>query len=428
MVRITALGVDGQDFTSQISGMSAKLDEAKKDQSAQVVLQKSDTDVLDNQAATLANKLVPEIRDRMVKRGTDGKKVNKAAWKSAITEYSRDYGRHGVADAIVHGYEKGYQQSGMDRKALVKEWTEFARKSNYDLLVVTAGDVAQVSVSPSKEPEKDFEIATIYFNDARFVKKESIVLNEGTKDEEVRDIYTHRETGKEYVQDAFDAFVTRYVHRALNKYDNTAVSEKKPEQGVSIKADPRKKKDTGDPWTDIAKKIPTMGEDGQTEEIRNHQRKKELQGGSPFVSFTTTERPIFGSSAKNFEGEHGVATVDLAQISKNKVFDTHTPEALKKIHNIEKPNPDLPFKEGDEHVERNAAARDAMRTREVVVAGDIPDRAIARVKVEGKEWVKSLDGTFKSEDQDFKEKTKLLCDLVLANMGVRLGPTVEDVD
>lgn len=206
MTRITAIGELGQDFSLQNGGMANKLTEATKDSKGTVVLQKSDTDTLDTQAGVLATKLVPEIRAKTKQREKDGKKTNKAAWKSTLSEYARDYGRHGVADSIVHGHEKGLQKSGMDKKAIIVEWTRFAGSLGFDLSVVTEGDVATVSVSPTKDDSKDFEIATIHFNDARFVEKESIVINQGTDQEEVRDIYAHRETGKEYVQNAFDAF------------------------------------------------------------------------------------------------------------------------------------------------------------------------------------------------------------------------------
>lgn len=89
MTRITAIGELGQDFSVQIGGMANKLTEATKDSKGTVVLQKSDTDTLDTQAGVLATKLVPEIRAKMKQREKDGKKTNKAAWKSTLSESAR---------------------------------------------------------------------------------------------------------------------------------------------------------------------------------------------------------------------------------------------------------------------------------------------------------------------------------------------------
>lgn len=410
----------GQNFAAQISTLDTKL--------GQSTLLQPDKNTLDQEAARLAPGLAATVKQKMAERALDPtKKNNKQAWRSKISEYARDFGRHAVADPIVQGYEQGYKDSGMSKDRLLTDWVAFAASKDYDLQLVTEDDIGVISINPRDQPEQDIEIATVYFNDARFVKTSEIVLGAGTGNEEVREIFAHRESGEEYVQDAFDRYVRRYVHRALNKYDNPGA-----QQGVSINVDPRTKTnvDPPQPWSQIAAQVPSMTRDEQYQEIRNHQRAKELQGGSPFISFGATDRPIFGSSAKPFEGEHGVATVDLAQISKNQVFDTHTPEALEEIHGIEDPDPHMPFVEGSDEVERNSAARDAMRTREVVVAGDIPNQAITAVKQQGVEYMRSMDGKLKPPQQVLQELIAQL-PLWLSQLSIppaNTPPAVDDVD
>jgi hypothetical protein len=297
---------------------------------------------------------------------------------TAIHNASMFYSRHAIADPIVQGYEEGYKASAMNKERIIAMWKAVAEQSGYYLSVNTHDDVGQVLVSvvPGTVVAR---LATIYFNDQRFVRKplRDVTLGANTGRTETREVYEHRNSGKEYVQDANGVFIKRYLKRALNKYDNPG----KAEVGARIEADPRTARD-GRTWRDKGILLERRGaQEEKYSEIRKHQRAKEAEGGSPFVSFTTTDHPIFGSSAKNFEGEHGVATVDMAKIRRGRVFDTHTTGAMHRIHQVADPNPSLPFKEEDEQVERNSAARDAMRTREVVVTGGIPDYAIMGVKV-----------------------------------------------
>jgi len=346
------------------------------------------------QGRTIAAKILPLTTAEMAGRQAIGKSTKRKDWNSSIYVLSTSYGRHAIADPIVQGYEKGYMASAMNRKQLIKDWVTFAKASGYELEVATDNDIGKVTVmKEDDEAEREFHIATIYFNDKRFERTPArdIVLGNGGPQQETREVFRHRESGKEYVQDAQGLFVKRFVKRALNKYDNPDDG-----RGVSIGADPRTKKGTQNTWANIATQVPGMSAPEKDREIQNHQRAKEAQGGSPFVSFTTTDHPIFGSSAKLFESDKGVATVDLARISKAKIFDTHTLPATGRIHNIQKPVPEMPYRDGDDLFERNSAARDAMRTRELVVAGGIPDEAITAVKDKGGSYIKGASGRFQT--------------------------------
>ncbi|MEO3714284.1 DUF4157 domain-containing protein [Roseateles flavus] len=345
------------------------------------------------QGRTLAQTVYPLVQTDLQERADENKKIDIKALNTILYRYSSSYGRHAIADPIVQGYEKGYKASGVDYSELVRLWTEYAQAQQFQLTAVMNDDIAQVDVVREGEAEAvPIRIATVYFNDQRFERAPLLdqTLNPLTPQEEVREVYKHRESGQEYVQDAQDIFVKRHVSRALNKYDNPDGA-----RGVQIDADPRKKTGSDDTWAQIATQIPGRSPEERDTEIRNHQRAKEAQGGSPFVSFTTTSHPIFGSSAKLFESDRGVATVDLARISKSRVFDTHTDAAMERIHEVEDPDPTLPYAEGDDAYERNSAARDAMRTRELVVAGDIPLDAITAVRDKNGAYARSaLDQRF----------------------------------
>jgi hypothetical protein len=400
------------DFTNKITKAQTKKAEIK-DINVTIKAQ------IDQQANDLSTTIIQKIISLMQERVKNKKTTNKPAWISKVDEYTRDYSRHAIADPIVQNYEKGYKASGLNKAKIQQEWLDYCKSKDHTLsLNEIEENVVQVFVKPDNNQEvAPIQIATVYFEEKRFVKSAEIKLNEGTGQEEIREVFKHRESGKEYVQDAFNAYVKRYVKRALNKYDNPGADE-----GVSIKSDPRQKKGTSQPWSQIAAAIPNQPQEQMYQEIRNHQRSKELQGGSPFISFTTTDRPIFGSSAKPFEGEHGVATVDLAKISKNRVFDTHTPKAIKQIHNVDDPNPDMPFVENNEEVERNSAARDAMRTRELVVAGDIPLDAITGVKAQGANYIKGPSGKFQPPQAALKAHIQKLLSSKSS------GPKIDDID
>ena len=87
-------------------------------------------------------------------------------------------------------------------------------------------------------------------------------------------------------------------------------------------------------------------------------------------------------TGKYFEDPTGVATLDLAKIAQSRVVDTHQQAAYKRITGQDTPDPDLPFREKDPAVEKNAAVRDAMRTRELAIIGGVPQEAIVGVEAE----------------------------------------------
>jgi hypothetical protein len=266
--------------------------------------------------------------------------------------------------------------SGMDLAKLKEDWSKAARAKAVLLTFEdkqTHTDVVLSTTGASTERVIAFKL---YQDRQRFEASGQVPSSSG----QPRQLFRHRETHAEYVQDAADLFVRRFVLRCLNAYDNPGFV------GVDIKADPRKKKgtgtDIGKTWAEIAETLPQGTRTSIDEELWKHQREKQLQGGSPFVSATTTKHPIFGSTGKYFEDPTGVAMLDLAKIAQARVVDTHQPEAYKRITGRDAPDPDLPFREKDPDVEKNAAVRDAMRTRELAIIGSVPQEAIVGVEAE----------------------------------------------
>ncbi len=325
---------------------------------------------LDNTGQSIVAQVFADVKSRAQELTRLAALVAKA--ESVDTDkvkmYSQEHARHHLADPIVQSYEEGYMNSGLNMAAVYRDWSRLAKENGYYLWSLDDGKKTELRLH-RKKGGQEFKVGTLYEGDERFVESSIVTLGTGEK----REVFKHREKNREYVQDIENQFVKRYVKRALNEYDNPSTG------GVDIKSDSRKKKDTNKTWKEIAEEVPNLPRKERDREVWKHQREKELQGGSPFVSTTTTDHPIFGSTAKSFESEHGVAEIDLAKISKDRILDTHTPRAYKRITGVDKPDPKMPFKENDLGVEKNSAARDAMRTREVVVIGDVPLDAIMGV-------------------------------------------------
>ena len=143
-----------------------------------------------------------------------------------------------------------------------------------------------------------------------------------------------------------------------------------------------------------------------TQAILDHQRFKEQQGGSGFVSCTATKHPIFGSTGQDFYQApqkdliNAVAKIDLAKIDSSKIYSTYSKKAMESLYGSSDKNPSgipngIPQygktyafdSEKDKNkvpqsmeFEINAAARDAMRTREIIIDGPIPKKAIVEIR------------------------------------------------
>jgi hypothetical protein len=277
---------------------------------------------------------------------------------------TKEHARHHLSDPAVATYEKGYLASGMDLGRLKEAWRQAALARGLEVRYDKRADhTAIVVVAVGASNGEPTVVGRLYVDDERFAPSDVVAP---------RPVFVHRGTGEQYVQDARDLFVRRFVWRSLNTFDNPKAAF----GTITIDVDSRRKKLTDERWAEIAQKLPDQQPEAVDAEIWKHQRQKELQGGSPFVSATTTKHPIFGSTAKYFEDPQGMAKIDLALIPKQRVVDTHQPVAYKRITKHDAPDPDMPFQEGVPAWERNSAVRDAMRTRELVIIGSVPSAAV----------------------------------------------------
>ena len=116
-------------------------------------------------------------------------------------------------------------------------------------------------------------------------------------------------------------------------------------------------------------------------EILDHQRAKVKQMGSGFISCTATKHPIFGNSAHDFyrgkkdDPIDAVAKIDLIQVGLDNVYSTYSKKAMKDLYGLDEPT----YLKDEVNTDTNRAARDAMRTREIVINGPIPKKAIVEI-------------------------------------------------
>ena len=192
----------------------------------------------------------------------------------------------------------------------------------------------------------DLIIARIYTGDARFKLK---TPSNGS----LRDVYCHIANGREYVKDANGIFVKRYVLRNLSEGEdpeNTGILSRKAF------------KDCREPLT--RENIANSGSEiDQT--IMKHLRAAQTFD-SPFISFTTTINPIVGSTGTPFYVlQKGQVIVDLAKIDQDYIYDLHALSMLDKLMSGKAIRWDLEYVDVD--FEINAAVRDTLRTREILI-------------------------------------------------------------
>ena len=144
------------------------------------------------------------------------------------------------------------------------------------------------------------------------------------------------------------------------------------------------------------------GDAANKQAILEHMRSKQKQGGSGFISCTATKHPIFGSGGSDFfcakyrRFISAVAKIDLAKIPGDvHIYSTYSKKAMGELFRTSRTGLGqevVPQTEGDlvdknkinreisqDDFDKNSAARDAMRTREILIDGPIPKSAIVAV-------------------------------------------------
>lgn len=268
--------------------------------------------------------------------------------------------RHDIADPVVQGFEVAYKQSRTDKAAVLKRianmtkfigcegWvnciTNHGNQDNW--LIVVWNGVAWINV------------IELWFDAARFMETQTT------------GVFVHRtKPDRQYVRDRHGFFIARYLIRNLSEYDRKM-----------IETDP-----TPDPvLTARSNRIPT--EASLIDDITTHVRAKEASGGQTcFLSFSHTKHTIVGSTAALFyRQEKGDIIIDASKVPQAARVDLHSLGAVREIFGVTDVNPTMAFAEGDDAYERNAAARDTVRTREILVAGSVPKAAVVAVRLSTK--------------------------------------------
>jgi hypothetical protein len=261
--------------------------------------------------------------------------------------------RHQFADPVVQGFEVAYKATRTDKNEIIKRVANMAqfigapdhvgigRKANND-------DNWQVYVY---DGANWIAVIELWFGDARFI---------ATSEEGV---FVHRtKPERQYVRDRNGFFIARYLIRNLSKFDRDNIGE-----------DPALKARTV--------KIPT--EETLIADITQHVRSKEASGGGTcFISFSHTKNIIVGSTGALFyRQETGDVIIDAAKLNISALVDLHSLDAVLKLFEVADVQPTMPFSENSEAYERNAAARDTIRTREILVAGSVPRAAVLAVRL-----------------------------------------------
>ena len=86
--------------------------------------------------------------------------------------------------------------------------------------------------------------------------------------------------------------------------------------------------------------------------------------------------------------------IDALKVDRERRVDLHSLDAVLKLFGVADVNPTMAFEESDNY-ERNAAARDTVRTREILMADHVSKEAVVAVRLPTKsakaKWI-TLDG------------------------------------
>lgn len=265
--------------------------------------------------------------------------------------------RHAVADPVVQGFESKYQATRTDKKEILERVENVAKFHGYPDHVGCIKhngnpDHWRVVVSNGQTLVPVIEL---WFGSTRFIATES------------PGVFQHRTVpDRQYVQDRHGFFIARYLIRQMNRFDRANVEAPAPPDPTLTAAED---------------KVPT--DNALDQEIMKHVRAKEASGGGTcFISFSHTKHAIVGSTAKLFYDQaKGDVIIDASQVDQKARVDLHSLDAVKKLFGVDEVKPTMPFQEGDDSYERNAAARDTVRTREILIAGSVPKAAVVAVRL-----------------------------------------------
>ncbi|WP_233809708.1 hypothetical protein [Paraburkholderia sp. HP33-1] len=177
--------------------------------------------------------------------------------------------------------------------------------------------------------------------------------------------YNHRGTVR---------YVRRYVIRGLNQSDarRLAASEALTPPESGNEAQPN----------EIVDKRPSLEKNAERHDVKirtqltlEQQLLSHTRGWKKrFVSTTTTQRTVYSTRGTEFLSVFGAVIIDLAFVDPDTIFDLHTPAAL---GTFGASGANLHTKRNDPYEEeRRLAARDVVRTRELLIHNQVPFNSI----------------------------------------------------
>lgn len=297
--------------------------------------------------------------------------------------------------ATLTRYEQAHLRAGLS-------WAQFKdillrRSAEISLDIGIEGDdQGEQAVFATVGGEKK-RIGTIYHDGFRFEKIDPMPEGPPT------DVYRRRGIGarsapgaspaprrprpkdspRHYIRLEDGTYLRRFVSRGLNQMDSENLSIRRPltafEQADEIQSGERSSGErpgrhdmSGREW-DVESKL------------LSHTR----GWAKRFISATTTERKVFSSKGEPFQSVFGYAVIDLARVPVQAIHDLHSPGRIMPIFRVAAERVSLPerdpliqARDSDDAKERAfrheqfLAARDVIRTREIVIHKSVPFVAV----------------------------------------------------
>ena len=329
---------------------------------------------------------VAVIQNLVVQFFTQQKVARTAAAAAASTAQQNALGALGGASAhpVLNAYEKAHLAIGS--KTLLELFAELKRfmqqqaggagsnltyrpngvQGAHDLLARPDQANGQRGVAATI-------IGTIFEGDNRFAPVNPAVVG-------VLNPLFHRigQPQRHYIQLPDGTFLRRFVTRGLNQNDslnlmiNGPLGAPCPNAQATLQdvASPQKPSRHGLPLV-VGANMPV------NDQVLSHTRGWQKR----FISATTTQRPVFSTRGEQFRSLFGAVLIDLAQVPTNAIFDLHRPDRVntylgfsaQTIVDTANPEPPHPRTIADE---RFLAARDIVRTREVLIHFQVPNQAV----------------------------------------------------
>jgi hypothetical protein len=283
------------------------------------------------------------------------------------------------AHPVLHAYEKAHLQIGYTTiDALMVALRLHLRQARAGWSFLFHANGTDVEVRGKDRPDAPFQLlGTIYKGDQRFIAVAPAVPNV------LNPLYVRRdEPTRHYVQLPDGTYLRRFVTRGFNQNDSICMELNLP-LGAPCQIPTATQQDIFSPH-DTSRSgrhnVPVGAALTLNDKVLSHTRGWQKR----FISATTTKRPVFSTRGEQFRSLFGAALIDLAQVPLASVVDLHRPDRVQPLLGVPastiattaQAEPAYPRTTDDE---RFLAARDVIRTREVLIHQQVPPNAVVAV-------------------------------------------------